>query len=50
MQSPQRDLTPLTLTLTLGHMLRFSKRSVPEDQMEEQTDDQSRFHGPSLDR
>ena len=31
-------------------MLRFSKRSVPEDQMEEQTDDQSRFHGPSLDR
>ena len=35
---------------TNGHMLRFSKRSVPEDQMEEQTDDQSRFHGPSLDR
>merc|ERR1712051_943299 len=26
---------------TNGHMLRFSKRSVPEDQMEEQTDDQS---------
>merc|ERR1712086_1116493 len=26
---------------TNGHMLRFSKRSVPEDQIEEQTDDQS---------
>merc|ERR1711935_612513 len=26
---------------TNGHMLRFSKRSVPEDQTEEQTDDQS---------
>merc|ERR1712172_132990 len=26
---------------TNGHMLRFSKHSVPEDQMEEQTDDQS---------
>ena len=35
---------------TNGHMLRFSKRSVPEDQTEEQTDDQSRFHGPSLDQ
>ena len=35
---------------TNGHMLRFSKRSVPEDLTEEQTDDQSRFHGPSLDQ